>query len=382
MNNVRKYPELYDEAWLRCRIAQGLTQTEIAKQLDCPHTATVTKAFRRYGLQASPNKYTRHFPELQSRDWLGARWPQATSPQIAAELGCSQQAVLAALRRHGFETALGKRATIQVGEKYVNLTVLEVFKIDGRGRYMVRARCVCGVEIVRRARALQNGTTISCGCVRTLGQTNHEYMKTQGHPTPKWQTPTYITWKAMRTRCRDTERVSYQGVSCCTRWLSYDNFLADMGERPDGTTLDRIDVSGNYEPDNCRWATPAEQLRNRRKASSSDERYGDKGTERTGDVVYFVEAVGLDVVKIGCTCNLVRRLNWIKNHVQKAHPDVELLLLGAVPGYEDVEACFHRLFVEAELNATELNQLDLPGGEWFHAGLIRECEPWVLADVA
>jgi len=74
---------------------------------------------------------------------------------------------------------------------------------------------------------------------------------------------------SMKTRCRNPKNVSFKyygarGITICGRWESFDNFLADMGARPDGKTLDRIDVNGNYEPSNCRWATPTEQEANKR----------------------------------------------------------------------------------------------------------------------
>lgn len=72
----------------------------------------------------------------------------------------------------------------------------------------------------------------------------------------------------MLSRCSDPRNNSYRfygarGVAVCERWLSFDNFLADMGPRPSGKTLDRIDSARGYEPGNCRWATPTEQIRNR-----------------------------------------------------------------------------------------------------------------------
>jgi hypothetical protein len=88
-----------------------------------------------------------------------------------------------------------------------------------------------------------------------------------GHTTHSTRSPTYRSWQAMIVRCTDHRRTNYCGrnITVCERWLKFENFLADMRERPPGTTLDRYpNNDGNYEPGNCRWATQTEQHRNRR----------------------------------------------------------------------------------------------------------------------
>lgn len=156
------------------------------------------------------------------------------------------------------------------GQTFGRLSVLERYG-SRKGRVNWLCRCECGKLHEAVSHALTSGHTKSCGCWKD--ERNASTEPTHGHASRKTGlSPTYQSWRGMWTRCTNPNVKSYKdyggrGVQICERWKDFGNFLADMGERPDGRTLDRINVHGNYEPSNCRWATRKEQAMNTQKAS-------------------------------------------------------------------------------------------------------------------
>lgn len=159
-----------------------------------------------------------------------------------------------------------KSIPIEPGTMFGRLTVLREVR-NGKPGLQYACRCSCGAEGVWPGRHLRNGNTSSCGCL----QRELVSERMAGHRSVG--TPEHQTWRAMRERCGNPRNKSWpyyggRGIIVCDRWRqSFEAFAEDMGERPEGMTLDRIDPNGNYEPGNCRWATWQEQRHNRRKAA-------------------------------------------------------------------------------------------------------------------
>lgn len=147
------------------------------------------------------------------------------------------------------------------GQNFGSLHVLGRAANRGRHVYWLCA-CYCGGRTEVKGDHLKAGKIATCGCSRynSLGQSTER----GGRPSRS-----YKSWQSMVERCLNPNHHAWRyyggrGITVCMRWRTFANFLEDMGERPEGRTLDRIDNDGDYRPGNCRWATVLEQNQNKR----------------------------------------------------------------------------------------------------------------------
>lgn len=154
---------------------------------------------------------------------------------------------------------------VNVGDRFGRWTVVRLHSVV---RYQASTvnkwwcRCECGVERDVHQTSLCTGASRSCGCLQKEVAAADKYEHgLNGDPAA-------FVWYAMHQRCYNQKHKAYQhygakGIRVCERWRDIRYFIADMGPRPKGTTLDRLDASKDYEPGNCRWATGKQQIRHR-----------------------------------------------------------------------------------------------------------------------
>jgi len=158
-----------------------------------------------------------------------------------------------------------------LGQTYNRLTVLEHVGSNKHKKALWRCLCSCGKEAIVIGSALLNGSTTSCGCYNLellserepmyKGKTNPHTLKHGMSKDAKNLPPIYRVWQGMKTRCTNTKipnakYYSGRGISYDPSWESFQTFYQDMGDKPEGLSLDRINNDKGYSKENCRWATP------------------------------------------------------------------------------------------------------------------------------
>lgn len=163
-----------------------------------------------------------------------------------------------------------RKIHIASGDRFGSLTATADEIKSARGARLIVCVCDCGAMKGAAPSDLFSGRVKSCGCQKRLraqkmGKSNVRHGHTLGHV----RSPTYLSWQNMMQRCYDQKTNGFhnyggRGIVVCIEWHSFDRFFADMGTRPDGKTIERLDVNGDYGPDNCIWATLSHQSANRR----------------------------------------------------------------------------------------------------------------------
>lgn len=150
-----------------------------------------------------------------------------------------------------------------VGKRFGRLVVISKANKNKWGKLSWLCCCDCGKKTIVIVSDLKNSKTRSCGCL------HHDKITKHGHTIGHTPSKIYQSWNSMVQRCTNKNSNAYKnyggrGITVCTRWLKFENFLDDMGECPEGFQIDRINNNDGYHPSNCQWVTPKMNNRNRR----------------------------------------------------------------------------------------------------------------------
>jgi hypothetical protein len=213
---------------------------------------------------------------------------------------------------------MGKRLDL-VGQRFGRLEVLAMVAAPNATR--AECRCDCGAEVSVLAYNLRSGNTTSCGCVlraarskngRKVGPRTGKLNATHGLS----KTLTYARWQEAKKRCHSPANKRFKdygarGIEVCDRWReSFENFLADMGECPEGLTLERKDGSRGYEPGNCVWATREQQSQNRPTFNKADPAKVREIRRRATAGEKFAALARAFGMSEGSVSNIVHRRTW------------------------------------------------------------------------
>jgi hypothetical protein len=195
------------------------------------------------------------------------------------------------------------------GMTFGSWKVLRYSHVDKNKMHLWWCQCNCDNKTEKQVfgNNLRRGTSTNCGCTKFINI--KEAQTTHGHYCGNKPSLTYRTWSAMKNRCLNPNSLDYpdyggRGIIVCDRWLnSFENFLADMGERPEGYSIERIDVNGNYEKSNCCYIKMDRQCLNRTNSKRINFRNKIKSL---AEWVEILKIEGKNTASYGC---ILQRLN-------------------------------------------------------------------------
>lgn len=198
---------------------------------------------------------------------------------------------------------------VQLNERYNRLVVIEHRGQDRHGRNMWLCRCDCGKETIVATTSLRTGASRSCGCLQREAARRSA---THGmHNSAEYRAWVHMKERCLNPKTKHFHRYGGRGITLAHEWLDFSTFLTDMGRRPEGCWLERVNNDGPYSKENCLWATTSEQARNR---SSNIKLTYNKRTQIVSD---WARETGLAATTI---CRRLFRLGWTVRQALETPP--------------------------------------------------------------